>query len=183
MTVKMSSPRGSAPAVAAAGSPTIPEAPARGGAGRGAQAVFTVAADPRSTLRARKLVMQAARGWRVLDEAALGDLELCTAEIVANAVEHTRDVSMVRVSGTKFGVRVEVTDTDPQLPQPSAPDLDRESGRGLLLVDALAAGWGAHPSGTGKTVWFEITPTTAQPAGRDAVRQTECCAMEQAVAA
>ncbi|MEU9760670.1 ATP-binding protein [Streptomyces sp. NPDC047985] len=49
-------------------------------------------------------------------------------------------------------IRVEVSDACPELPPvgPSMPADDEESGRGLVLVGALAARWGrlpAHPSG------------------------------------
>jgi hypothetical protein len=32
-----------------------------------------------------------------------------------------------------------------------------ESGRGLLIVDALATAWGSSPAGRGKTTWIEMT--------------------------
>ncbi|WP_053689335.1 ATP-binding protein [Streptomyces sp. WM6372] len=123
--------------------------------------LFKVSADLGSAHLTRKLVVQAARRWRLLSEAAMGDLELCVGEIVANAVEHTGSTSEVRVSATASGVRVEVVDSDPQLPMSAAPDADGESGRGLLLVDALASGWGAFRVGAGKAVWFEIAADLA----------------------
>jgi hypothetical protein len=41
------------------------------------------------------------------------------------------------------------------LPEPGLPGLDDESGRGLMLVDALAErwGWDLPASGRGKVVW------------------------------
>ncbi|MFA7761583.1 ATP-binding protein [Streptomyces sp. NPDC048723] len=118
--------------------------------------LFPVPADLGSAHHARKRAVQAARRWGLLSEAAMGDLELCVGEIVANAVEHTGATSEIRVSATASGVRVEVVDSDPQLPVSTAPAADGESGRGLFLVDALASGWGAFPVGAGKAVWFEI---------------------------
>ncbi|MET9692620.1 ATP-binding protein [Streptomyces sp. NPDC006514] len=181
MTMQMSSPCGSAPTRATAGSAAVPDARARV-VGCGAEAVFRIPADFESVLHARKQVVHAARKWGPLDEAALGDLELCTAEIVANAVEHTGEVSVVRVSRTTRGVRVEVADTRPQLPEPAAPSSDGESGRGLLLVDALAAEWGAHTTAAGKTVWFEIA-AAPQSTGSAVVRQAERYALGQPAAA
>ncbi|MGW7046358.1 ATP-binding protein [Streptomyces avermitilis] len=171
MTVKTTSPRRGVSAAPTAGSPTLPDNPsaADGFIGRRTEAVFRVPADLGSVHGARKLVVQAARRWGVLSEASLGDVELCAGEVVANAMEHTRAASVVRVSAIKSGVRVEVIDTHPQLPSPAAPDAQGESGRGLFLVDALATAWGAHPAGTGKTVWFEIA-AAPQPAGCDALR-------------
>ncbi|UQI49462.1 ATP-binding protein [Streptomyces sp. HU2014] len=37
-----------------------------------------------------------------------------------------------------------------------ATDKAATSGRGLLLVHALADGWGVRPHGVGKAVWFEL---------------------------
>ena len=33
---------------------------------------------------------------------------------------------------------------------------DAATGRGLLLVETLADGWGANPTAGGKAVWFEL---------------------------
>jgi hypothetical protein len=55
------------------------------------------------------------------------------------------------------GVRVEVTDGSDELPlSPARSDTEAESGRGLLLLDAMVDKWGVSPwRGGGKTVWFE----------------------------
>ncbi len=73
-------------------------------------------------------------------------------------------------SVTADRVRVFVYDEGAtELPAAPAPAGDSESGRGLLLVDALAADWGAgYPSHAppvyGKRVWFELrTPRPAAP--------------------
>ena len=53
-------------------------------------------------------------------------------------------------------VWVEVFDTDLRLPRiRSAAETD-EGGRGLYLVDQLAARWGSRPTRDGKAVWFEV---------------------------
>ncbi|MFD4942091.1 ATP-binding protein [Streptomyces sp. NPDC058409] len=97
---------------------------------------------------------------------------LVVAELAANAVRHGR------VPGRNFllnvtyetrarRIRVEVSDACRELP-PVGPTMsadDEESGRGLVLVDALAARWGAAPrTPLGKTVWAECLaePTSAE---------------------
>jgi len=173
MTVKTASPHRGVSAALAAGSPDLLDNPTVVAViDRRGDAVFRVPADLGCMHRARKLVVQAARRWGVLSEASLGDVELCAGEVVANAMEHTGAASVVRVSGSTFGVRVEVVDTHPQLPSPGPSDAQDESGRGLFLVDALATAWGAHPTGTGKTVWFEIA-ADPQPAGCDGLRRAD----------
>lgn len=96
---------------------------------------------------------------------------LVVGELAANAVQHGR------VAGHDFGlrlaldtaaglVRIEVADAAsakrPPTATPSSPP-EGESGRGLLLVDALAMRWGTAPRRpVGKTVWAEVpveTPT------------------------
>lgn len=67
-------------------------------------------------------------------------------------------------------LRIEVTDTRgeclPSRPGPGGSDHASESGRGLLIVEALAARWGVTPGPLPrKTVWAEIglLPYAANP--------------------
>ncbi|WP_234354483.1 ATP-binding protein [Streptomyces sp. NRRL WC-3618] len=59
-------------------------------------------------------------------------------------------------------LRIEVADTSEKMPQPRTAGDDEESGRGLVLVEALADKWGVEPRSRegqyapGKTVWFEL---------------------------
>jgi hypothetical protein len=41
----------------------------------------------------------------------------------------------------------------------AAPEVEAESGRGLLLVRELSRAWGVLPRVPGKTVWAEIART------------------------
>ncbi len=50
----------------------------------------------------------------------------------------------------------EITDDSTHLPQRRLPGPEDESGRGLMLVQALASSWGTRPAETGKTVWFTL---------------------------
>jgi hypothetical protein len=51
---------------------------------------------------------------------------------------------------------VEVLDKDLRLPRIRSAGETDEGGRGLYLVDQLAARWGSRPTNDGKAVWFEI---------------------------
>ncbi len=53
-------------------------------------------------------------------------------------------------------LRVEVTDDSPKMPAPRSAGLLEEGGRGLALVESLAADWGVQARGPGKVVWFEL---------------------------
>ncbi|MEV0689023.1 ATP-binding protein [Streptomyces sp. NPDC050388] len=90
--------------------------------------------------------------------------ELLTAELVANAVEHTSGNTPIElvVELLPTGCRVEVHDGDPAppgdltRPTPGAPDPWQEHGRGLLLIRALSASCGHRLTESGKAVWFRL---------------------------
>lgn len=90
--------------------------------------------------------------------------ELLTAELVANAVEHTRPGAPIAlvVEAQASGCQVEVHDADPQPPELSPgpegtrPDPWQEHGRGLLLIRTLSSACGHRPTPDGKAVWFTL---------------------------
>jgi anti-anti-sigma factor len=90
------------------------------------------------------------------DHPRRDDLLLCVSEVVTNAVLHARSASQLRVRPAAHGIVVEVTDHDPRLPTRRQHDLQAPTGRGLHLLDALAASWGTTPHEGGKVVWFEF---------------------------
>jgi anti-sigma regulatory factor (Ser/Thr protein kinase) len=95
----------------------------------------------------------------VLDAAAVDvwPAELLVSELAANAIEHAEDDFVVSVSlePVRIGVRDGGRAEDVARHALSAPDAVR--GRGLVLIDELAARWGVVPHERGgKTVWFEI---------------------------
>ena len=90
--------------------------------------------------------------------------ELLTAELVANAVEHTSGSTPIElvVRLLPAGCQVEVHDADPEPPgeltRPSLgmPDPWQENGRGLLLIRTLSSSCGHRPTESGKAVWFRL---------------------------
>ena len=60
-----------------------------------------------------------------------------------------------RLATDGLAALVEVWDENARLPEPAKPSLADESGRGLMLVDALTERWGWElpQSGRGKIVW------------------------------
>ncbi|MEU9379958.1 ATP-binding protein [Streptomyces sp. NPDC048279] len=150
---------------------------------------FTVAAAVEAVPGARRQVTLLAQDLGLaLSGQTLQNIELLASELIANAVLYTDAPCDVAVTRTDERLRVEVTDTDPFLPSAVEAGPDEESGRGLLLVNALADAWGTRPEPNGKTTWFEITPEPsaedtngyladappAPHAGDAAVRRTEC---------
>ena len=90
--------------------------------------------------------------------------ELITSELVTNSVKYGRArLVRVAVDVADGKVTITVSDTSPYVPLPAValPDAkEDENGRGLVLVDALAARWGHRRAGpgpdAGTAVWAEL---------------------------
>jgi anti-sigma regulatory factor (Ser/Thr protein kinase) len=119
---------------------------------------------PRGARLARLLATEQLRSW----DLPLDPARHLVAELAANAAVHGR------VSGRDFqlalhvigdNLRIEVTDTrGERLPAPTTPADDSESGRGLLLVEALADRWGvAEGRFPRKIVWAELNVGSPEP--------------------
>jgi anti-sigma regulatory factor (Ser/Thr protein kinase) len=135
--------------------------------------------DRRSIADVRRFVAEHCQQWQL--EAGADDLVLMASEMATNAVTHARSPFELSMSVSDDQVRIEISDNNPQLPpSPSPPwrsttltgpeaaqidhvdfllggQLDQEdvSGRGLMIVAALAASWGMTPESPapGKTIW------------------------------
>lgn len=82
---------------------------------------------------------------------------LLTTELVSNAVVHGGgDVVRVTVDCTVGAVRVTCSDDDPTPPTVHTVAPDATGGRGMALIDRLAASWGSVRAVTGKQVWFQV---------------------------
>ena len=112
---------------------------------------------PRGARQARLLAVRQLRDW----ELPLDPAEHVVAELAANAATHGR------VPGRDFRLtlyvvgdtlRIEVTDTcGDRSPLPQHPSAEAESGRGLLIVEALADRWGVvRGPRPRKTIWAEL---------------------------
>ncbi|MFB6888992.1 ATP-binding protein [Kitasatospora sp. NPDC056327] len=86
--------------------------------------------------------------------------ELLTSELVTNALRHTGQGAVFDALITgDHRLRIEVQDGTARLPgRRREPETEyATSGRGLLLVEALADDWGVQLRGDGKVTWFELT--------------------------
>ncbi|MFD7565989.1 ATP-binding protein [Streptomyces tendae] len=121
---------------------------------------------PRGARLARLLTSHQLSAWGWPPSCALSEsATLVVAELAANAVTHGRTrgrgfrlTLTVDTAGAEPSLRIEVTDAQgDRVPLPggaAASDPAAESGRGLLLVEALASRWGCEPwPPSGKTVW------------------------------
>lgn len=102
----------------------------------------------------------AARTLDRVDDAHLGDVLIVATELVTNAYDHGRGPSEIRTSYTRqpCRVRIEVDDGSLAHPVVANPSLATPGGRGMLIVEKLAAAWGVreHRETGGKTVWAEV---------------------------
>lgn len=112
--------------------------------------------DTASAGEARRFVDTILEQWDC--QALLDDVQLLVSELVTNAVVHAGSDAQVAVRLLPDALRIEVVDREPEpLPAPKRPSRpDAESGRGLFLVEQLAAAWGVEPFDGGKSVWFEV---------------------------
>lgn len=80
---------------------------------------------------------------------------LVVSELVTNAIQHCEGAPVnLRVKHYADELRVEVADGTPKLPKPRVAGPDDESGRGLLIVAAIAREWGV--SCDGEMTWCSL---------------------------
>ncbi|MFB7589029.1 SpoIIE family protein phosphatase [Streptomyces sp. NPDC056169] len=116
-------------------------------------------ADPQGLSDARAAVTQALRDWGLPELA--DDAELLTGELLVNVLLHTEGGAVLTLEVLPEPVRrvrLSVQDRSSAWPRRRTPGEAATSGRGLLLLDALASRWGVEPRGEGKAVWCEIEP-------------------------
>ncbi|KOG54115.1 hypothetical protein ADK76_24730 [Streptomyces griseoflavus] len=113
-----------------------------------------------SVPEARRRVLAVLHEWGAAEQVR-DDAELVVSELFTNAVRHT-DSEKVDCELTVLGafLRVEVTDQGRGgcTPHVQPGSVDKECGRGLLLVGALSESWGVRPgpTGRGRTVWADL---------------------------
>ncbi|MBW0105295.1 ATP-binding protein [Pseudonocardia sp. KRD291] len=96
-----------------------------------------------------------------LGEETVEAVLLVANELASNAVDHARTPFRVSIALREGRLRIEVTDGSRKMPvlQPHDPAAAR--GRGLQMVDHLAARWSCELVPAGKTVAAELPLLTA----------------------
>jgi anti-sigma regulatory factor (Ser/Thr protein kinase) len=88
----------------------------------------------------------------------LYDAQLLTSEIVTNAVKHAGGILTIVIECDQETLAVAVSDDSPDVPVVRDFRAESIGGRGMRLLDHLAAAWGCtpRPEGNGKVVWFRL---------------------------
>jgi anti-sigma regulatory factor (Ser/Thr protein kinase) len=136
---------------------------------------LTLAPHPAAVPWVRRLAGQVLRDWGLeeLTDTAL----LLVSELVTNAVRASADggwptggpdgspevALTLKLTAGRLVIAVWDSRPDPAVLQ--CPDATTDSGRGLMIVEALAGAWGQRAVDGGKEVWCEVSlvPSAAAP--------------------
>ncbi|MEV7679511.1 ATP-binding protein [Streptomyces sp. NPDC088341] len=116
----------------------------------------------------RRIVAAFLRHWAAAAADAVHSITLVVSELLSNAVRYGRAEAGLSLAHDSLSgkVRVEVDDRTPGTrAEPRRPDVDRESGRGLFLVDALTEAWGVRtaPLPGARSTWVLETAGDDHP--------------------
>ena len=119
------------------------------------EALHTFAPGPMAPREARQWITPLLGAG--VTPGATNDIMLVVSELVTNAVVHGAGPVRLRVRCGLDSVRIEVSDDGGGSVVPRETDPEATGGRGLLVVDHLAQGWGVVDNHLGgKTVWVEL---------------------------
>jgi anti-sigma regulatory factor (Ser/Thr protein kinase) len=116
--------------------------------------VVSLPAEAMSVRRARAVVAAHCAAWGL--DGVSEDASLIASELVSNSVQHAGTVIQLTVSAFPGVLRLEVSDQSTRPIRPQTPPASADGGRGLLLVDSLAAHYGVEGRPDGKTIWAEL---------------------------
>lgn len=127
---------------------------------RAERAEKILSCEPRSAALARRFVDDTleAWGWSGADD---GVVRLLVSELVTNSLLHARTDLRVQIAHNGKRLRIAVVDHGSRKPARRGHTAGSTTGRGLDLVEALAAEWGVDAVRGGKAVWFELDWPTA----------------------
>jgi anti-sigma regulatory factor (Ser/Thr protein kinase) len=111
-------------------------------------------AGPAAAGAARRCVLAAIESWGVPADSYVA--ALLTSELVTNAIRYAGSSVRLCVMCSCGHLRVYVHDSSCAWPAVLEAAADSEQGRGLRLVDSLAADWGCYGTSAGKVVYFAL---------------------------
>jgi anti-sigma regulatory factor (Ser/Thr protein kinase) len=115
--------------------------------------------DPSSAALVRRAIADDLDAHGVSRDA-IDDVVLVVSELVGNAVLHAGPPEDHRLDVNweidEAAVTVHVGDGSPDRPQPRISGATEAGGRGLAIINAIAADWGVRRTAFGKEVWARI---------------------------
>jgi anti-sigma regulatory factor (Ser/Thr protein kinase) len=127
------------------------------------QTHLELAALPSAVPCARGHVRAVALEWDLKELADTA--ELLASELVTNASQASgtlrlAETPVVRIWITSDGISmvIHVWDASTAIPVRQEAGPGDDSGRGLMIIDALSADWGSYREADGKAVWALIRP-------------------------
>jgi anti-sigma regulatory factor (Ser/Thr protein kinase) len=127
------------------------------------QTHLPLAALPTAPACARGHVRSVAMEWGLADLADTA--ELLASEMVTNAVQASGRLRIVEtpvvriwVTSDRESLVLGVWDASAAMPVRQEAGPGDDSGRGLMIIDALSADWGSYREADGKVVWALIRP-------------------------
>ncbi|MEX2659959.1 MAG: ATP-binding protein [Acidimicrobiales bacterium] len=118
-------------------------------------------AEPASISRSRRFVAETLEGK--VDNGVLDTALVIMSELATNAMLHGQTGFEVVVRFDVAGLRLEVHDGSSLLPHRKHYSESSATGRGLVIVEALATIAGAEQTEDGKVVWAVLTELPPEP--------------------
>ncbi|MFF4655079.1 ATP-binding protein [Streptomyces sp. NPDC001381] len=123
-------------------------------------------AQPAEVAALRRAVRAHLGRWGLHD--VTDEAQLCVSELASNVITHVGVGTPATLAVSMNGVhlRIEVHDPDPRaLPTLLDANVHAEGGRGMALVDAVAARWGVQLCLDRKVTWCELATGLPSPNG------------------
>jgi serine phosphatase RsbU (regulator of sigma subunit)/anti-sigma regulatory factor (Ser/Thr protein kinase) len=126
-------------------------------------AAAAFAPEPTAVAAARRFVRETLISWGLSGRDELvTDAVLLASELVTNAIVHAGTPVQLTCRLDRATVEISVLDRHPArvIPDPpsAAAEVERRSGRGLVLPAALSSSWGVTYAPAAKVIWFRLGP-------------------------
>ncbi|WP_344514515.1 ATP-binding protein [Dactylosporangium maewongense] len=109
---------------------------------------------------ARRAMVSTFAGWGLTDADWIDRAMLAVTELVTNAVRYGGGRVVLALQADERHVTISVADGSAVVPRmpADADTIDRDSGRGIAIIAALAERWGVEDHEGGKRVWVRLPP-------------------------
>jgi serine phosphatase RsbU (regulator of sigma subunit) len=137
-------------------------------AGQLKHSTLLVAGSYQSARYVRYHIRRVLNRWRIPADVVESAVPVAD-ELITNALTHGEPPVHFTLRHMPYRIVIEVTDSNPQLPQIRHTGADAEHGRGLHIVAAVTSRWGSRVTTAGKVVWADV-PFSMPPDYNESVR-------------